>query len=342
MSVLTKSVKQMIAGVAIGAALAVASSVSVAGTPKTLCVWDPLGANGPIYSRMKDYVTEAVAWGIDFTMKPYIDERVAAEDFKSGLCDAVNVTGMRSRQFNSFAGTLDSIGAVPSYGVLEEVLKTISSVKAAKLMKQGPYEVVGFIPAGAVFMFVNDRSMQTVGDMSGKKMAVLENDPAQVIVVSNLGASPVASSIAGMYSKFNNGSVDITNGPALVYEAFELYKGLEPGGGIIRFPLLQLTLQILVKTENFPEGYGQRSRDYTLTQFDIAVKVATDAENGIDKKWWMEVPEDDQNKYSELLRLSRISLRDDGIYDGKMLKILRKLRCRAEPEMSECTAANKE
>jgi hypothetical protein len=54
----------------------------------------------------------------------------------------------------------------------------------------------------------------------------LDSDPAQVEMVMFVGASPVGTSIANMYSKFNNGSVYITNGPGILYEAMELYKGL--------------------------------------------------------------------------------------------------------------------
>lgn len=46
---------------------------------KTLCVFDMLGANGPYFAEMKDYKTAALAWGVDFTLKPYTSERVAGK-----------------------------------------------------------------------------------------------------------------------------------------------------------------------------------------------------------------------------------------------------------------------
>ncbi len=67
---------------------------------KSLCVFDLLGANGPIYAQMKDYKIAALRWEVDFRLKPYINESKAAADFKSGLCDAVSFTGIQSRQFN--------------------------------------------------------------------------------------------------------------------------------------------------------------------------------------------------------------------------------------------------
>lgn len=310
--------------------------------PKKMCVFDLLGANGPVFSQMKDYKTAALAWGVELELKPYTSERVAAEDFKSGLCDAVSFTGIRARQFNSFTGTLDAIGAMPTYDHLKSVITTISGKKAAKLMFSDPYEVVGVFPAGAGYMFVNDRTIDTVGELAGKRIAILDSDPAQVEMVNFIGGSPVGTSIANMYSKFNNGSVDITYGPAIVYEAMELYKGLKPNGGVIRFSLVQLTMQILIRKADFPEGYGQKSREFALGQFDLSVELIKKYESTIPVKMWIPIPETDIIGYHEVFRQSRIRLRDKGIYNGKMLKLMRMLRCKKAPHQPECTAADKE
>jgi len=337
----TQGIKSIVAGVVTGTALLVASSVAIA-APKIMCVFDPLGANGPIFSQLKDYQTESVGWGVDLTLKPYTDERIAAEDFKSGLCNAISVTGMRSRQFVPFTGTIDAIGAVPSYAILKSTLKTLSSKKAAKFMRSGPYEIAGILPIGAAYMFVNDRTIDTVGEMSGKKVALPEGDPANMEMVKNLGATPVASSIATMYSKFNNGAVDIVFGPGIIYEAMELYKGLEPAGGIIRTPILQLTMQMIIKADDFPAEFAQQSRTYVMSQFNRAVTILTDAEKKIPEKWWVSIPAADQIGYDEMFRQSRIALRDQGFYEPKTLTILRKIRCRDDPSKAECTAADKE
>jgi hypothetical protein len=308
----------------------------------TMCVFDLLGANGPTFSHMKDYKTAALAWGVELDLKPYTSERVAAEDFKSGLCDAVSFTGMRARQFNAFTGSMDAIGAMPSYQHLKSVITSISSKKASKLMFIDPYEVVGVFPGGAAFMFVNDRTIDTVGELAGKRIAILDSDPAQVEMVTFVGASPVGTSIANMFSKFNNGSVDITYGPAIVYEAMELYKGLEPNGGVIDFSLVQVTMQILIRKAEFPEGYSQKSRDYALGQFDSGVELIKRYESKIPKKLWVSIPEADKVEYLEVFRQSRLRLREKGIYNAKMLKLMRMVRCKKNPAQAECTASDKE
>jgi len=309
---------------------------------KKMCIFDLLGANGPIFSQMKDYKAAALAWGVELELKPYSSERVAAEDFKSGLCDAVSFTGIRARQFVPFTGSLDAIGAMPTYELLKSVITTISAKKAAKLMFKDPYEVVGVFPGGAAYLFVNDRNIDTVGELAGKRIAIMDSDPAQVEMVTFVGASPVGTSIANMYSKFNNGSVDITYGPAIVYEAMELYKGLEPNGGVIRFPLAQLTMQIVIRKAEFPKGYGQKSREFALSQFDPGVELVKRYESKIPDKLWVSIPEADKSGYNEVFRQSRIKLREKGIYNGKMLTVMRMLRCKKDPRQSECTAADKE
>lgn len=314
---------------------------------KTLCVFDLLGANGPVYTQMKDYKIAAIAWGVDFQLKPYLSERRAAADFKSGDCDAVSFTGIQSRQFNSFSGTLDAMGALPSYDHLKIVVSTISSEQAGSLMINGSYEVAGVIPIGAAYLFVNDRSLlkrkwNEAGNLANIRVAIMDNDPAQLELQGMIGTSSMETSIAGMYRKFNAGLVDATYGPAVVYEAMELQKGIGSNGGVIRFPLAQLTLQIVIRKIKFPEKFGMVSRKYTLSQFDKAVKLANNFENRIASQWWIHISEKEQNQYHEMYRKARILLRDKGVYDAKMLTVMRMVRCKKDPHRSECTANDKE
>lgn len=103
------------------AALALTFSPAQAAEKRTMCVFDIIGANGDIYNIMKDYKTAALGWGVDLELKPYTDEKIASEDLKAGQCDAAVLTGIRGRQFNNYTGSLDSIGAIPSYDAMRTV-----------------------------------------------------------------------------------------------------------------------------------------------------------------------------------------------------------------------------
>ena len=89
------------------------ASVSANAGNLNLCVYDPSGANGDAFQLMKEYRIAALGWGVDFKLKPYTDEKTAAEDFKAGQCDGVVLTGTRVRSFQKFTGTIEAMGAVP-------------------------------------------------------------------------------------------------------------------------------------------------------------------------------------------------------------------------------------
>lgn len=318
-----------------GAALSFSGSAMAAN--QVLCVWDILGAGGDVFSMMKDYKLSAARWGANLDLKPYTDERIAAEDFKAGQCDAVVLTGLRARQFNAFTGSLDSLGSQPTYEHVRKVQATLVKPNAAPLMVSGNYEVAGMAPMGAAYLFTNDRSINTVGKLAGKKIAVLDYDKAQAKMVQKIGAQPVASDVTNFAGKFNNGSVDVVGAPAAAFKPLELFKGLGTKGAIAQFPLVQLTLQVIIRQDKFPQGYGQKSREYLFGQFDRAIKIVTVAEKEIDKRYWMQIPEADQEKYTAMIRESRISLMNDGIYDKKAMKLLKQVRCQIKPADSECS-----
>ena len=115
----------------------------------TVCIFDPVGANGPAVGYAKDYMLEAKKWGINADIKVYTDERVAAEDLKAGQCDAAAVTTLRAKQFNKFVGSLDAVGAIPNDAAMRKALATLTSPSLAPLMREGQFEVVGVIPLGA-------------------------------------------------------------------------------------------------------------------------------------------------------------------------------------------------
>lgn len=338
-------IKKIVAPLAAGAIAMSGSSAFASDAPvkRTFCVFDIIGSSGPIYDVMKDYKLAALGWGVDFDMKAYTDEKIAAEDFKAGKCDAVAISGIRGRSFNSFTGTLDSIGAIPTDEAMKVVLQKLASPgKISKFMKSGEYEIAGIAPGGAAYLFTKDRSIDTVGELSGKKIGILSFDKAQSVMVEIVGASPVSVSIANMGPMFNNGSVDIIPAPTVAYEALELYKGLGDNGAIVNFSLAQITLQIITRHGQFPADYGQKSREYVWSQYDRTQELIAQNSKTVDPKYWLELPEKDKDGYREMLRQSRIKLRDMGIYDAKMLKFLSRVRCSMDSSLAECTAPDRE
>ncbi len=330
-----KSILAKVSALAVASGMMM-SSQAQAGT-NTLCVFDILGTQGSVFSMMQDYKLQAAKWGDTLVLKPYTDERITAEDFKAGQCDGVVLTGLRARQFDSFTGSIDSVGAVASYDQLREAIDYLAKPSMAKYMVKNGFEVAGISPMGAAYLFVNDRSINNVSKLAGKRIGVLDYDKAQAKLVQQVGAQPVASDITNFAGKFNNGSVDIVAAPAVAFKPLELYKGLGTRGAIPNFPLAQLTVQIVIRPEKFPANFGQKSREYVASRYDSSLTLIKRAEAGIDPKYWMELPAADKQKYIAMLRQSRIALTKDGIYDKQSMHFLKVLRCHDTPSAAECS-----
>ncbi len=324
----------------ITAALAIAASAMLSNTAQakqSFCVFDLVGTAGDVYALMKDYQLAAKGWGADIELKVYTDERVASEDFKAGKCDGVSISGMRGRQFNAFTGSLDAIGALPDLKQAVSVMQLLAKPQLAADMVNGNYEVSGVIPVGAAYLFVNDKSLNTLAKAAGKKIAVLDYDKAQAKMVQQVGAQPVSADITNFGSKFNNGQVDIIGAPIVAYKPLELYKGLGEKGGIVRFPLLQVTGNVIIRKDKFPAGFGQKSREWVASQLPRAFSMLGKMEKDVPAKYWMEIPANDKIGYVKLMRESRIALTKEGIYNKKMMSLLKKVRCQAEPSSFECS-----
>lgn len=306
--------------------------------PFHACVWDPLGKSGPGEQIMREARAVAFRWGINLTFSVYSDERIAIDEFKLGRCDGVNMLGFRAREFNMLTGSLGAIGAIPSYEHLGVIIKSLSSKQAAPLMRVGDFEITGIGPAGAIFMFTRDRSILQPKDFAGLRMAVLDDIPESEYLSKKYGITPVNSSIFNSFLKFNNGSVDLTAGPAIVYEPFELYKGLEPNGGIYAEPFLYISMQLVARWKKVPEHIPQKTREYVLSRYPEFVDFLEKPEATIPDKYWINIPPHLYDFWEEDFRQSRIDLGKLGIYDQRALKLMRKVRCKLDPKKAECSA----
>lgn len=292
-----------------------------------VCVFDILGTAGDGFNAAKDYALEMQKVGADLELKAYIDERVAVEDFRTGQCDAVMATALRTRQFNPLTAALDSVGAstivrsgkldmAGSIEVVRKTVQTFSSPKAAALMVNGNFEVGGIVPLGAAYAFVNDRAISNLEASSGKRVAAFDHDKAQAQLISRVGARPVAADVTNFGTMFNNGNVDVVMAPSIAFKPLELHKGMGSKGAVHRFPMTILTYQMIFKRDKFPDGYGQKSRDAWTSRFDTVVELIKRADATIPAKFWMDPSPEDAERYVNLMRDGREGLlRQEGPED---------------------------
>lgn len=352
-----RGIKRKILAIAAAASMAISATSSFAAEPgqgglpqafaKPLklkfCIFDLLGTYGDAYSNARDMALEAKKWNMEIELKLYPDERVAAEDFKAGQCEGVGLSTLRAKQFNKFMGSIDSIGSIPTYDHMRTVLQTLANPKVIPLTITGPYQIIGTIPLGAAYIFVNDKKISSVEAAAGKKVAVLEWDTSQQQLVHQMGATPVNSDITNFANKFNNGQVDIIAAPAIAYKPLEIYKGLGEKGGAFRFPVVMITGSIVINRDKLLKevpDLDQRIiglRDFTFTQTERVFAMIDKSEQEIDSKYWMDLDQRDKDRYTLLMREARIQLTKQGYYDPKMMSILKRVRCLKTPGNAECS-----
>lgn len=322
--------------------------VSMSAQAKSLmCVWDVAGKTGDVYALATDFALAMQKNGVDLELKSYVDERVAIEDFRAGQCDGVIATAFRTRQFNGISTSIDSIGSTTvvkgnkvdiaaSYEVVRKVIQIFSDPKANKLMVEGNYEVGGIFPLGAAYPIVRDRKINSVEALSGKKIAAFDYDKAQGAMIQRIGAQPVSVDVTNIGPKFNNGFVDMVTLPAVAFKPFELYKGIGKTGGIGRFPIMIPTVQVVLAKAKFPDGFGEKSRQYWLSQFDRGMNIIATAEKGIPAAMWDDLPAESIPKYVLMLREARIEIAKEGMYSKQGLNIIKRARCSVNPTDAEC------
>lgn len=335
-----KRISKLLVGLSAGILMNVAQAAEP--VPVKMCAFMFMGEGGPEHQALLDYQTAALNWGVKLELKSYVSDKIVVEELKSGICDIANMPSLQARSFNKFTGTLDAPAAMPTYEHLRTVIQTLAKPSAAKYMRNGDYEIVGIQPVGAVFIFSNDNSIQGVSDLAGKRMAVLDSMPEMRQLVVDLGMTPVSSTLTNIFQKFNNKAIDITGGPALVYEMMELDKGLRPNGGILEQPVMQGNVQFVGRWSKLPEGFAQKSREYFAKNFDDTLKLVREAEENIPKDLWIPMTAQRIEEYQTQTRQIRLSFRERDVYDAKMLTLLRKVRCKKDATLAECTDPNAE
>jgi len=341
----------------------------------TLCVYSPDGANSEAFEQATSYISElpritqiAKEFGVDMkitrptklsmhidlnypklkktastdiNLRVYTDERVLTEDFRSKRCDGAGISNIRARQFNPFVGSIDAIGAVQNYKQLTTVIQLLARPEYDAKMVNRDYEVVGIVPLGAAYIMVNDRRIDTLSKAAGKKVAVMNFDGTQKKLVQNVGAQPVSVDLLTVGGKFNNKEVDIMAGPALLFKPLELKKGMTDKngnvvGGIIRFPLIQVTGTLIMHRNKFPVGMGPIAREMISKQLSPAFQFVDKLEREVPDKYWFDIREADKPGYIKIMREARIQMTKEGFYDPTMMKILKKVRCGQTPSSFEC------
>ena len=328
-------------GIFILSTLALCAFSSMVQAKQQVCVFDLLGKAGESYKFLEEWALVSKKWGAQVQLISFQDEDLADKAFQNDKCDAVYMTSMRARTYNKFAGSIDALGGVPSNKIAQKAVEYVLDPRNTKRMTttlQGEnYEVAGIGLIGSAYIFVKDRSLNTIEKAQGKKFAILHYDRAQRVMVERVGAVPVMSDISNFIKKFNTGEVDVVAAPAYAYKPLEIEKGLGSKGAMLNFPVVNVTADLIVRPERFPAQFGEQSRQWFLQKIPQSFVMVQRLEAAIPSKIKMQLSKEDKEKYQRLLREGRIDLTKQGVYDPGMMRVLKKARCTVERTNFECS-----
>lgn len=315
-----------------------AGSVATISTAQaqTLCVFDLSGTSGDYYAFMKDYALAAQKWSVMIDLKAYNKEEKAISDYKQGKCDAISATSFSTREFNKFTGSINAVGAIPSNTVARNLLLLLGHPKLAPEMVENGHEALGAIPIGSAYLTVKDRSVSSLIKIEGKRVGVLASDPVQRRMIERVGGEPVLMGVDTAILKVQDPKVDIVPLPSYSFEAFELYRALGNKGGIARFPISFMTMNVIAHQNAFPKTFGIQSRAWFASQSPRLMKKIQYYDNKVPARYWFDIPADDQVGYFRLIRQMRLEFVQNQIYHPKMMNLLKRLRCQQNPQEPEC------
>lgn len=306
-----------------------------------ICVFDLQGKAGESYKTVEEWALAAKAWKVDMNLIPYQDEAKAQNDFDAGKCDGVSMTSMRARKYNKFAGSIDALGAVPNNSIAKKeityVLDPINKNRLVTEMDGDKYEVAVIVQIGLAYVFVRDRNIDTIEKGKGKKFAYLHYDQAQKMIIERLQLVCVPSEISDFAKKFNQNQVDVIAAPAYAYKPLEIEKGISANGAMFNFPVVNLTGDIIIRPNKFPQGFGLKSRAWATQQLNKNFTNIARLESEIPTKYKRSLSADDKRRYQQMLRDGRIELTKLGVYDRTMMSVLKRARCTVERTNFECS-----
>jgi hypothetical protein len=304
--------------------------------PRTTCVWDVLGKQGPIYASTIDQALRMKHYGISLKVEAYTNEQDVVDKLKSGYCDTSIMSGGQAKQFNDFTGSIEALGGLPSREHMKYLMQVLASTRAHKKMQQGDYHIVGVIPIGASYLFTHEERKPTLKRIFKGKAAVVSSDAGQRALFDDFGMKVIldqnSAAAAGAY---NLADADVVIAPLVGYNMFNLGVGLK-NGSIVNYPIAQMTLQVVSRIDTIPPEVGQFLREDLFIKLNMMYREV--------EKNSREVPREKMFKFStrekKLLDSKVAAIREqitaEGGYNKGMMRLQKKIRCKLDKTRQEC------
>ena len=117
-----------------------------------------------------------------------------------------------------------------------------------------------------------------------------------------------------------------------------------------KFPLAQVTGSLVINRDRLRKklpdldqkmlSFRQVGLQFMDQFLDELFKYIDKQEADIPAKYWMALKPEDETRYKAMMREARIQMTKDGYYDPRMMKVLKKIRCKIDPANAECALSD--
>lgn len=305
---------------------------------RSVCVWDVMGTQGPIYNSTVDQQLRMRHYGINVDVRAYSNEQDVVDKLINGECDTAVMSGAKARQFNPYTSSIEALGGVPTQQHMKVLLQVLASPQAAKKMVHNEFVILGIVPIGANHVFTREGEGKTPNMKRTFKgtAAVVADDVSQQPLFKALSIDTKQESThAKAAGLFNRGEADLVISPLVGHAMFGLSAG-NKHGHIIENPVSQMTLQVVSKTHLVPPEVAQLFREDLFLKLNLLNREVEKVVKDIPAEKKVSLPARDAEKFESMLEKVRTDLTRKGVYDKSMMKLQRKVRCKLDPSLSEC------
>jgi hypothetical protein len=112
---------------------------------------------------------------------------------------------------------------------------------------------------------------------------------------------------------------------------------MSPDGGVVDYPLTQLSMQLIGRLDKFPNEVAQLIREASFEAYPQVLKRIEQETSRVPERWMIKIPDKDKQEYEVMMQDARDALRAQQYYNADMLGLQRKIRCKFDPTRSECS-----
>lgn len=273
------------------------------------------------------------------SLQAYTQAAVALEDFSAGKCHAafipVDMDGMPLVPLAS----LSAFGAVTNRNQIKLLVEVLASEHPSVIrnyLVTGDYESMGLVFSGPAYLLVNGIANQaSLGTLLEARNLAVSNS-MQHRFASAFGAVSVPFAPETAAARLNAGSIDGMLTPLLWIPPLELNRR-QQAAVILHFPLYETTYVLVSHKNAFSEEQKQWSRKYVAISLLPLMESSIAAhQQALEKASPLKANDTLATNLSEVLRGHRVEQRDAGYYDGNILSLMRRIRCKLDSQQAEC------